>query len=113
MAGYTNWNLSDRANEYAEKYQVNGFPLQHDGDGYFLETDKHRYEFYELIPVGASKSLTSDMLMIVCDDYNTNPDSFTEIVGWEYGALDFPDTYTWEHIAEMIQDYEKTGRAMR
>ena len=97
-----------------EKYVVDGkYFLQQNSDGYYLETDKHTYFFYELLPVGASSNVTSDMLMIVCDDFDKNPDSFTEIIGWEYGALDFPDTYSWEHIQEMIEEYEKTGRAMR
>jgi len=87
--------------------------LKSNDEGYYLETDQHRYDFYELVPIGATKDITSDMVMIVCDDYDKNPDSFTEIIGWEFGALDFPNTYSWDHIAEMIENYEKTGKAMR
>ena len=76
-------------------------------NGYSIKTDKHNYELYELIPVGG-RNTTSDILMVMVDDWETDEDSVPTNIGWVYGASDFPNNQDInDTIAEYIENYEK------
>lgn len=88
--------------------EIAGYPLQFDTkEGYSLSTDKHNYWIGEIHCLGGQ--VTSDILIVMCDDFDRDPDSDAAIVGWSYGAGLFPDdNFIVNSVSDLILDYEKT-----
>ena len=87
--------------------KIAGYQLQFDNrEGYSLKTKKHNYWFGEISCLGVKT--TSDIFIIMCDDFDKDPDSDAAVVGWGYGAADFPeDPGMVAFASNLILEYEK------